>query len=278
MSAGFAAATPVLIMGLPVAETLVAMTRRLIHWGEHRDGGVFQADRNHVHHRLLALGLNHRTAVLLLYALGVLTAAVAYVSLFVSNREAALLLFALVTAGAIGIKRLGYDEFAPVRRGTFLRFYEAPVLQWSMFVVFVDIAFVCVSACLAVALKTDDWLLQTERALAIRVTVLLAPLSIAVFWRARLYEGSWRLATINDYVRALLACGTVVVLALVLSAWQFQSIPASLLVVYGLVSAFFVVGARASVPCAGERAADRRAGSHSNVTLWTWPEGFRPGP
>jgi len=246
MSAGFAAATPMLIMGLPIADTLVAIARRLVRWGEHKDGGVFQPDRNHVHHRLLALGLNHRNAVFVLYGLGILIAAVAYISLFVSNRESALLLLALITAGAIGLKRLGYDEFALLRRGTILRVYEIPVLRQSMFVVFVDIAFVCLSAYLAVALKTDDWLLQSERVMAFRVAMFLVPLSIVVFWKAKLYEGSWRLATIDDYARASAACATVVLLALVLCSWQLESIPGSLLVVYGLVSASFVVGSRAS--------------------------------
>jgi UDP-GlcNAc:undecaprenyl-phosphate/decaprenyl-phosphate GlcNAc-1-phosphate transferase len=246
MSAGFAAATPVLIMGLPIADTLVAIVRRLIHWTEHRAGGVFQPDRNHVHHRLMALGLNHRSAVLVLYALGVATAAVAYTSLFVSNREAALLLLTLITAGAIGLKRLGYDEFALLRRGTILHMYEAPVLRHSMFVAFFDIAFVVLSAYLAVALKTDDWLLHSERGLVLRMTVFLVPLSIAVFWKARLYEGSWLVARIDDYARASMACAGVVILALVVCSWQFQTIPASLLVVYGLVNTALVVGARAS--------------------------------
>jgi UDP-GlcNAc:undecaprenyl-phosphate/decaprenyl-phosphate GlcNAc-1-phosphate transferase len=246
MSAGFAAATPILIMGLPIADTLVAIARRLIHRAEHHDGGVFEPDRNHVHHRLLALGLNHRNAVFVLYGLGAVIAAVAYASLFMSNRESALLLLALIISGAIGLKRLGYDEFALLRRGTILQVYEAPVLRRSMFVVFVDIAFVCLSAYLAVALKTDDWFLHSERLLALRVAVLLVPLSIVVFWKAKLYEGSWLVARMDDYARAAMACAIVVVLAVVVYAWQMQSLPASLLVVYGLVNTALVVGARAS--------------------------------
>ena len=245
-SAGFAAATPILIMGLPIADTLVAIARRLLRWVEHRDGGVFQPDRNHVHHRLVALGLNHDKAVLVLYGLGIVTAAVAYLAMFISSRESALLLLTLIVAAAFGLKHLGYDEFAMLRRGTILRFYEAPVLQRPMFVMFVDIIFVCVSVYLAVALKTDDWGLASARPLALRLVALLAPLSIAVFWQAKLYEGSWRLAKIDDYVRAAVACGTVLCLALVVGSWEFQLVPASLLVVYGLLSSFIIVGSRAS--------------------------------
>ena len=156
------------------------------------------------------------------------------------------MLLALMIAGAIGLKRLGYDEFALLRRGTILNVYEAPVLRRSMFVVFVDIAFVCLAAYVAVALKTDDWLLKSERALALRLAIFMVPLSITVFWKAKLYDGSWLIARIDDFARASMACATVVVVALIVYSWQLQSIPVSLMVVYGLVSTALVVGSRAS--------------------------------
>ena len=55
LSTGFAALLPVFILGLPIADTLIAMARRTLHRMEHQAGGVFVADRNHIHHRLLAL-------------------------------------------------------------------------------------------------------------------------------------------------------------------------------------------------------------------------------
>lgn len=246
ISAGFATATPLLILGLPLADTAVAIMRRLERWAEHRVGGIFQADRNHVHHRLLALGLNHRQAVLFLHGLGCITAAVAFLSMFLSNRDSALLLFGLLVAASIGLRRLGYDEFAVVRRGTILRFYEARVLRRALFIAFVDVAFVCASVYLAIGLKTDDWALQSSGKLMLRATALLVPLSVIVFCKAKLYEGPWRLATINDYARASLTCGLVVAIACVLCAWRFQEIPISLLIVYGLIDTFLVVGSRAS--------------------------------
>ena len=52
---------PIVVLGLPIADTLLAMLRRAI-----RGRPVFSADREHVHHKLLALGLTHREAVLFL--------------------------------------------------------------------------------------------------------------------------------------------------------------------------------------------------------------------
>ncbi len=55
---------PLLLFALPISETLHSVVRRLRGQGLRH---VFLADQQHVHHRLLGLGLSHRKAVLLLY-------------------------------------------------------------------------------------------------------------------------------------------------------------------------------------------------------------------
>jgi UDP-GlcNAc:undecaprenyl-phosphate GlcNAc-1-phosphate transferase len=57
-------ALPLLLLGIPIIDTLMVMTQRIV---ERRS--PFQADRNHVHHRLLALGFDHHEAVLIIYLL-----------------------------------------------------------------------------------------------------------------------------------------------------------------------------------------------------------------
>lgn len=57
-----ALAVPVLAVGLPVFDTLLAVIRRL-----RRGRPIGSADREHLHHRLLQIGLSPRDAVLLLY-------------------------------------------------------------------------------------------------------------------------------------------------------------------------------------------------------------------
>jgi UDP-GlcNAc:undecaprenyl-phosphate GlcNAc-1-phosphate transferase len=58
---------PLVAMGLPIADGLRALVRRA---GSGRH--VFQADTGHIHHRLLALGLTPRQALLVLWGLCVL--------------------------------------------------------------------------------------------------------------------------------------------------------------------------------------------------------------
>ena len=55
---------PLLAMGLPVMDMLFAIARRFL---ERRS--IFAADRGHIHHRLLDIGITHRRAVIILYGL-----------------------------------------------------------------------------------------------------------------------------------------------------------------------------------------------------------------
>jgi UDP-GlcNAc:undecaprenyl-phosphate/decaprenyl-phosphate GlcNAc-1-phosphate transferase len=57
---------PVVALGVPIFDTLFTMVRRVL---ERRP--IFSPDRGHIHHRLLDMGITHRRAVLILYALSV---------------------------------------------------------------------------------------------------------------------------------------------------------------------------------------------------------------
>lgn len=60
----YSAALPLLLFGLPIFDTLMVMVQRV------RSGrSPFAAGRDHTHHRLLALGLEHREAVMVVYVL-----------------------------------------------------------------------------------------------------------------------------------------------------------------------------------------------------------------
>lgn len=63
---------PLMILGVPVLDTLVVMGRR-INLGKK----VFNPDKTHIHHRLLNLGLDHKFSVILVYSLSYLLAALA---------------------------------------------------------------------------------------------------------------------------------------------------------------------------------------------------------
>jgi UDP-GlcNAc:undecaprenyl-phosphate GlcNAc-1-phosphate transferase len=58
------AATPILLLALPILDTLSVMVQRV---SEGRS--PFSSDKNHIHHKLLALGLDHHEAVMVIYTI-----------------------------------------------------------------------------------------------------------------------------------------------------------------------------------------------------------------
>ena len=74
------AALPVLLLALPILDTLSVMVQRI---GEGRS--PFSADKNHIHHKLLAMGFDHHEAVMVIYAVQGLLFVLAYVLRFESD-------------------------------------------------------------------------------------------------------------------------------------------------------------------------------------------------
>ena len=94
---------PILALGLPVADTLLAMTRRVV-----RGRSPFSPDKDHIHHRLLELGSSHRKAVLKLWGFCLVACLVA-MTMVVSNGPTTLLILILFASFAMLIgHRLGY--------------------------------------------------------------------------------------------------------------------------------------------------------------------------
>jgi len=63
-TSALSAATPILLLALPILDTLSVMVQRV---SEGRS--PFSADKNHIHHKLLALGFDHHEAVMVIYAI-----------------------------------------------------------------------------------------------------------------------------------------------------------------------------------------------------------------
>lgn len=65
---------PVIILALPIFDTLFAIWRR--YRGHHP---IFQADKEHLHHRLLARGISHKNAVLILWGISLIFSIIALI-------------------------------------------------------------------------------------------------------------------------------------------------------------------------------------------------------
>jgi UDP-GlcNAc:undecaprenyl-phosphate GlcNAc-1-phosphate transferase len=246
-SAGLAVILPLVVLGLPLAETALSMLRRFVRKLNGKTGGIFEADSNHIHHRLLALGFDHKRAVLTLYGVGLLLAGCAFASLFMTQQNAGLLLLTLLIAAVVGVAKLGYDEFALVRSGVVLRFYQGPVLRRGLFVVFADLAMVVTALYASVVLKYDDWGIVTHRAMVLHFLTLLPATTLAVFALMRMYRHSWSVANIDDMIRCAGAVVTSTAAAFLVSRFSSpEPVSATFFLTYMLVLLGLVNASRAS--------------------------------
>ena len=106
-----AVAIPVVSLGLPILDVTVAVMRRFLSCKK-----LFAADREHIHHKLLGMGISHRQAVLVLYGV---SACFGLLSLFLLHPAGALVtavLIAVVIGVPFGVKQLRYHEFSELGR------------------------------------------------------------------------------------------------------------------------------------------------------------------
>lgn len=102
---------PVVSFALPLTDVVLSLLRRFL-----SGHSIFGADREHIHHKLLELGLTQRQVVWVLYAISALCAVL---SLFLLNPSVVV----LVPVGAIllmiaffGLRKLKYPEFREFQR------------------------------------------------------------------------------------------------------------------------------------------------------------------
>ncbi len=94
---------PIVSLGLPILDTLLAMMRRFV-----AGRSMFRADREHIHHKLLALGFTQRRAVMLLYGLCVFLGAVALAMTYANSEQVTLLLGVVAVVVTVLVRKLGY--------------------------------------------------------------------------------------------------------------------------------------------------------------------------
>ena len=106
---------PLLAVSIPLLEVVLSIARRYLRYRP-----IFEADRGHIHHKLLERGLSPKGVVLTIYAF---CCAVALLSLLASslrNQFSGLIVVVFCAAAWMAIQHLGYTEFATAGR-LFLR-------------------------------------------------------------------------------------------------------------------------------------------------------------
>ncbi|NLW50990.1 MAG: undecaprenyl/decaprenyl-phosphate alpha-N-acetylglucosaminyl 1-phosphate transferase [Candidatus Brocadiaceae bacterium] len=101
---------PVIALGLPVMDTSLAILRR---WA--RALPVSCSDRQHIHHKLLDMGLSHRTALLVMYGGCIVLGLFALAIAVSTHAQTGALLVALAACVVLAVRIIGRHEVALVK-------------------------------------------------------------------------------------------------------------------------------------------------------------------
>jgi len=97
---------PLLALGVPIFDTILAPLRRFIRGRE-----MFSPDSGHIHHRLLGMGLTAKRAVLIIYSITLGLCILAVLLVNIRDERAGLFLIVLGACAVIFIRKLGYFEY-----------------------------------------------------------------------------------------------------------------------------------------------------------------------
>lgn len=96
---------PICALAIPIYDTILAIWRRAL-----KKGSVFIADKKHLHHRFLQLGLTQKQVVIAFYLATVYFGIIAFLFVLIPNEYALLLLFLLGIGLFSGIRTIGFIE------------------------------------------------------------------------------------------------------------------------------------------------------------------------
>jgi UDP-GlcNAc:undecaprenyl-phosphate GlcNAc-1-phosphate transferase len=253
---------PLLAFGFPIMETVLSMARRFLRathvmeatgqgtyrWFFLRGASMFEADRDHIHHRLMRLGITHQNCVVLLYITCALMGLVSLALAFFRNLNAGLVLLAMVVAIVATIQKLRYQELQLLRNGALLPLSRFPVLGYESFQIIIDIFMVVAAYYVAFLIRFEGVFLGSIKDSFIATLPAVLLTKIIVFHLSGLYQVKWQHAGISDLLKGFRAMtlGSVAA-ALTLSCLPIPKCSWSMLFIDFYVMSSLLLGARFSV-------------------------------
>ncbi len=241
-------AVPALILFVPIFDTtFVTVLRKL--WGRKAS----QGGRDHTSHRLVALGLTERAAVLMLYAFaaiaGVLSLFVTRLGVTESIALIAAFTTVLVIVGVYLSQVKVYDEAdeeLAVQNNAAFSFlvdvsYKRRIFEVLLDVILITLAYYASYVMLFGSVETGgNW------DLFIKTLPILIVVKLSAFLVSGVYRGVWRYTGITDFITfgKGIALGSVVSVLAILLLYRFQNFSRMVFVLDGIILLFFIAGSR----------------------------------
>jgi UDP-GlcNAc:undecaprenyl-phosphate GlcNAc-1-phosphate transferase len=241
-------AVPVLILFVPIFDTtLVTVIRKL--WGRKAS----QGGRDHTSHRLVALGLSERSAVIMLYAFAIvaggLSLLVSRLSLTQSLALVAFFTIVLVIIGVYLSQVKVYEENAQeqaVQNNAVFAFLIDVSYKRRIFEVFLDAILITLSYYVSYTLLFGPLENSPNWSLFITTAPLLVILKLGSFLFVGVYRGLWRYTSIDDLITFAkgVVLGSALSVLSILLLFRFQNFSRAVFVLDAIILLMALVGSR----------------------------------
>lgn len=238
--------TPVLILMIPIFDTcVVTVTRKLSGLPVSRGG------RDHLSHRLVALGMSERRAVMMLYLFAAASGTLALLVRLVKAEQTLLLVpgFALVVVFVglyLGKVRI-YGEGERPQSETIVSLLVDFSHKRRVFEVLLDVTLMALAYYGAYMLRFEEMPAE-QLAIFVRTLPLVIIIETLFFLVGGVYRGLWRHAGLDDLIvigRSVLA-GAGICAAVVLLMYRFHGPSGAVFILDALLLFVFVSAARLS--------------------------------
>ncbi len=197
---------PIAVLAVPIADTTFVTLTRLLRGEPVSEGGT-----DHVHHRLIRIGLSERRAVAGLWAASATFggAALAAALWMPAALVVSIAGFGLVGVTVVGVHLVSSEEEGGLGRepaiservGTFMRLFAGGAAWKSVAAVFADLVVVGAAFVVAIHLRYGGALSPEVGELMLWALPGLPGLKLLVFYAFGLYEGIWRHAGTPEVIR-----------------------------------------------------------------------------
>lgn len=253
ISTGFALLFPILVLGLPITDTLVSMLRRFLSNylpEKNREDyipigqkirGMFKPDSSHIHHQILSMGVTHRNTVLLLYCVSAFFALGAFSTTRVDNAVQSITIALFI--GIIlflGIKKLRYREIAILNNGMMLPVYERWIINQPIFLSLIDLCFIAGSFSLSYLLVSSINPVSIEMLNLDQFLVVILTIQLLMFWLTGVYRETIRQMGIGDILSITSSVGYATFTTAV-ALFLLDALPVLLMIQFLVLDFYFLL-------------------------------------
>ncbi|HWK10476.1 MAG TPA: hypothetical protein VNR64_10520 [Vicinamibacterales bacterium] len=255
-----AVAVPVFLLLIPLFDTMFVTLSRVLSTRAASQGG-----RDHTSHRLVAMGFSERQAVLFLWMLAAVGAAVAVVTRYINSLAvgviAPLLVIALTLLG-IRLARVSVydgDDFSRLLRRAYTPLLVEVTYRRRLFEVLLDATLITCAYCAAYVLRFDRDTPAYYALIRQSLPIVIACQLVGLL-ATGVYRGTWEyigLSDVTTYAKGIVLGVLGSVMALVY-LYRFEGYSRGVFVIDLLLLGLLVPGSRLSFRILGDAAGRRR--------------------